>query len=113
MAIPVKLTLLQGQIVTCSGGFKDGSLRIIRNGIGINEQAASELPGIKGIWALRASSDSEHDKYIVLSFVGETRVLSITGEELEETEIAGFQSDEQTLFCGNTLNNQFIQVSAC
>lgn len=28
----------QGQVVTCSGAFKDGSLRIVRNGIGINEQ---------------------------------------------------------------------------
>ena len=26
----------QGQLVTCSGGFKEGSLRIIRNGIGIH-----------------------------------------------------------------------------
>ena len=36
----------QGQVVTCSGAFKDGSLRIIRNGIGINEQAQIELAGI-------------------------------------------------------------------
>ena len=28
----------QGQVVTCSGAFKDGSLRVVRNGIGINEQ---------------------------------------------------------------------------
>jgi len=28
----------QGQLVTCSGAFKDGSLRIIRNGIGLHEQ---------------------------------------------------------------------------
>lgn len=30
----------QGQVVTCSGAFKDGSLRIVRNGIGINEQVS-------------------------------------------------------------------------
>jgi DNA damage-binding protein 1 len=28
----------QNQIVTCSGGYKEGSLRIIRSGIGIEEQ---------------------------------------------------------------------------
>ncbi len=28
----------QGQVVTCSGAYKDGSLRIVRNGIDINEQ---------------------------------------------------------------------------
>ena len=28
----------QGQVVTCSGAYKDGSLRVVQNGIGINEQ---------------------------------------------------------------------------
>jgi DNA damage-binding protein 1 len=28
----------QGQVVTCSWAFKDGSLQVVRNGIGINEQ---------------------------------------------------------------------------
>jgi DNA damage-binding protein 1 len=40
----------QGQVVTCSGAFKDGSLRIVRNGIGINEQVSlyclSELKSV-------------------------------------------------------------------
>ncbi|KAK7289652.1 hypothetical protein RIF29_03457 [Crotalaria pallida] len=31
----------QGLVVTCSGAYKDGSLRIVRNGIGINEQVTS------------------------------------------------------------------------
>ena len=39
----------QGQLVTCSGAYKEGSLRIIRNGIGIHEHASIDLPGIKGI----------------------------------------------------------------
>jgi len=40
--------LLFLQLVTCSGAFKEGSLRIIRNGIGIHEHASIDLPGIKG-----------------------------------------------------------------
>ena len=28
----------QGQVVSCSGAFRDGSLRVVRNGVGINEQ---------------------------------------------------------------------------
>ncbi len=48
-----------------------------------------DLPGIKGIWALKSPTDRDHDKFIVLSFVAETRVLSMTDEELEETEIVG------------------------
>lgn len=38
------------QLVTCSGAYKEGSLRIIRNGIGIHEHASIDLPGIKGKW---------------------------------------------------------------
>jgi len=63
----------QGQVITCLGAFKDGSLRIIRNGIGINEQASIDLPGIKGIWSLKQSSEqSAFDKYLIVSFVGAT-----------------------------------------
>ena len=45
----------QGQVVTCSGTMKDGSLRVVRNGIGINEQAAVELPGIQACASPRAA----------------------------------------------------------
>jgi len=55
------------------GAFKEGSLRIIRNGIGIQEHASIDLQGIKGMWALRASIESNKDNVIVLSFVGQTR----------------------------------------
>ena len=37
------------QIVTCSGHGRDGSLRIVHSGIGINESASIDLPGIKGM----------------------------------------------------------------
>jgi DNA damage-binding protein 1 len=68
----------QGQIVTCSGAYKDGSLRVIRNGIGINEQAQTELAGIKGMWSLRRTFDTEQDTYLVQSFVNESRVLGFS-----------------------------------
>ncbi|OAY75001.1 DNA damage-binding protein 1a [Ananas comosus] len=70
----------QGQVVTCSGAYKDGSLRIVRNGIGINEQ---------------------------------TRILAMNMEdELEETEIEGFNSQTQTLLCQNVVYDQLVQVTA-
>ena len=72
----------QGQVVTCSGGYKDGSLRVVRSGIGINEQATIDLPGIKGIWALRSSFASPFDKYLVQSFIDEIRVLAIEQDGL-------------------------------
>ncbi|KAL1129243.1 hypothetical protein AAG570_013772 [Ranatra chinensis] len=101
----------QGQLVTCSGGFKEGSLRIIRNGIGIQELASIDLPGIKGIWALNVDSQSEHHNTMVLSFVGHTRVLMLSGEEVEETEIPGFLSDQQTMYCGSVDRNTILQIT--
>mmetsp|Transcript_12957 Transcript_12957/g.36428 ORF Transcript_12957/g.36428 Transcript_12957/m.36428 type:complete len:1117 (+) Transcript_12957:258-3608(+) len=102
----------QGQVVTCSGVYKEGSLRIVRNGIGINEQANVDLPGIKGIWSLRASSMDAYDKFLVVTFVGETRVLAMNDEEeLEESEIPGFDAEAQTLYCGNVLHDQVLQVT--
>ncbi|XP_052756442.1 DNA damage-binding protein 1 [Galleria mellonella] len=101
----------QNQLITCSGAFKMGSLRIIRNGIGIQEQASIDLPGIKGMWALTLAPGGTHHDTLVLSFVGQTRVLTLNGEEVEETEIKGFVSDRQTFFTGNVCHDQLIQVT--
>ena len=35
------------QVVTCSGTYAQGSLRIVRNGIGLLEHSAAEMPGIR------------------------------------------------------------------
>lgn len=102
----------QGQMITCSGSFKEGSLRIIRNGIGIQEHACIDLPSIKGMWALKLGKEvTSFDNTLVLAFVGHTRILTLTNEEVEETEITGFLSDQQTFFCGNVDHNQIIQVT--
>ncbi|XP_054261134.1 DNA damage-binding protein 1 [Macrosteles quadrilineatus] len=102
----------QGQLVTCSGAYKEGSLRIIRNGIGIQEHASIDLPGIKGIWALSVGANNKFDNMLVLSFVGHTRVLLLNGEEVEETDISGFLSDQQTFYCANVGENCIVQVTS-
>jgi DNA damage-binding protein 1 len=74
-------------------------------------QASAELQGIKGIWSLRASSTDTFDTFLVVSFISETRILAMNADdELEETEIDGFDSDAQTLFCHNAIYNQLVQV---
>lgn len=101
----------QGQIVTCSGADKDGSLRVIRNGIGINEQATAALPGIKGMWSLRESFTNEHDKYLVQSYVSEIRILAIgDDEEMEEREIPTM-INAKTLYCRNLAGDGWLQVT--
>uniref|UniRef100_A0A674PKQ2 DNA damage-binding protein 1 n=1 Tax=Takifugu rubripes TaxID=31033 RepID=A0A674PKQ2_TAKRU len=99
----------QGQLVTCSGAFKEGSLRIIRNGIGIHEHASIDLPGIKGfvICAGPLSSVESIQKCVFSS-----RVLMLSGEEVEETELPGFVDNQQTFYCGNVAHNQLIQITS-
>ncbi|XP_078488392.1 DNA damage-binding protein 1 [Ciona intestinalis] len=101
----------QGQVVTCSGAFKEGSLRIIRNGIGIQEHASIDLPGIKGLWPLRVSDTSRSYDTLVISFVGHSRILQLTGEEVEETDLPGFDDESQTFHCSNVCHNQLVQIT--
>ena len=77
----------QGQMITCSGVSHCGSLRVVRNGIGITEHASMELRGIKGLFALKRRPTDEHHELLLVSFAAETRVLRMTDDdELEEVE---------------------------
>lgn len=106
----------QSLLATCSGVGKDGSLRLVRNGVGMREFAEVEMPGIKGMWSLRRKFDDEDDVFLVQSFVRETRILGVqsigNGDEMEEEDedgtaalaevtIPGFDSSKSTLFAGN------------
>lgn len=99
----------QNQVVTCSGNFHSGSLRVIRNGIGIHEQASIEMPGIQGVWTLKDSTDT--DAVLALGFVGQTAFLALGGEELEGTEIPGALAQANTLHCGNAAAGHWLQVT--
>uniref|UniRef100_H2YRR9 DNA damage-binding protein 1 n=1 Tax=Ciona savignyi TaxID=51511 RepID=H2YRR9_CIOSA len=101
----------QGQVVACSGAFKEGSLRIIRNGIGIQEHASIDLPGIKGLWPLRVSDTPRSYDTLVISFVGHSRILRLSGEEVEETDLPGFDDESQTFHCSNVCHNQLVQIT--
>jgi DNA damage-binding protein 1 len=78
----------------------------VRSGIGIEDQATVELPGIKALWSVRAPSGTadHYHRYLVLSFAAETRLFVIEGEEMEEAAedtFTGFRTDAATLACGN------------
>eukprot|EP00951_Prasinocladus_malaysianus_P046774 scaffold647929_cov33-Prasinocladus_malaysianus.AAC.2 len=61
---------------------------------------------------LPSSSQDAYDKYLVVTFVGETRVLALNAdEELEEDEIEGFDAAAQTLNCCNVVHDQLVQVT--
>jgi len=116
----------RGQLVTCSGGMKDGSLRIVRNGVGVDEQCAIDLPGIKGMWSLKQTQNSKFDSYLVQSFSTETRVLGFVRDDVamdanddeeDHTTLSDltvsdlFDSSSQTLFCANVKDDWICQVT--
>jgi len=123
----------QSQVVTASGSSKSGSLRLIRNGIGMNEYASVEIPGIQNMWSVRKSFHDKDDAYLVQSFVGETRVLGVANgggagdgmagsdaedesEEvsgtLEEVELLGLNSMVSSLYVGNVEEgDRIIQIT--
>ena len=103
----------QCQVVTASGTGADGSLRVVRKGIGIEEQAVVDLPGITGLWSLRPASSAAHDKYIVQSYAASTRVLALeSDEEMAEVELApGFDLGAPTLVAANMRGDALLQVT--
>ena len=44
-------------VVTCSGGKDDGTLRVVRHGVGLTELAALEMEGVQRVWTLSTSSN--------------------------------------------------------
>jgi DNA damage-binding protein 1 len=84
----------QSQVVTASGSSKSGTLRMIRNGIGMKEYASVELSGIQNMWSLRQSFDDDQDTYLVQSFVGETRVLGVVNNNNNNNSNASSSSME-------------------
>lgn len=103
----------QGQLVTCSGNLKDGSLRIIRNGIGINEHASMELPGIKGVWSLKLGLDQVKDNYLLVTFISDSYLwyCGDDGDFENLTTNDGFDRSARTVLCANVAHHQIIQVT--
>ncbi|CAO3672742.1 unnamed protein product [Umbelopsis vinacea] len=102
----------QAQVITCSGAGSDGSLRIIRNGVGVNIQASLEIVGAKNVLSLRPSYDSGIEDKLVISFIEQTRVLHQMGDELHEIErYSGFTLTRTTLATINTIENHVVQIT--
>lgn len=138
--VPMAGNAEQCQVVTASGSSKSGSIRVIRNGIGMKEYASVELSGIQNMWSLRKNFDDAQDTYLVQSFVGETRVLGVTavdgmddstsgkdpmvdenegeggdednvGGTLEEVVLPGLESNASTLHITNLTGNLILQIT--
>ncbi|SCZ89850.1 BZ3500_MvSof-1268-A1-R1_Chr1-3g01617 [Microbotryum saponariae] len=104
-------------LVTCSGAYKGGSLRVVRQGAGVVEMAGLALENVQRMWAVKNDA-SAYGGLLVMSLFNETQILdpdqSRTGdgdEGIAEVQIPGIRSDVQTLLA-HTSGNHLVQVTA-
>ncbi|KAJ3225471.1 DNA damage-binding protein 1a [Clydaea vesicula] len=106
----------QSQMVACCGGYKSASLKVIGQGLGIDELISmDELTfGSLGMWSLRQSFDSDVDDAIVFSFYEETRMIAYISESIlgEIKNLGDFDYNKCTVNCGNVNFNLIVQVTS-
>ncbi|CAN8270105.1 unnamed protein product [Cochlearia groenlandica] len=102
----------QDQIFACCGVTPEGSLRIIRSGINVEKllKTAPVYQGITGTWTVKMKLTDVYHSFLVLSFVEETRVLSVGLSFTDVTDSVGFQSDVCTLACGLVADGLLVQI---
>lgn len=100
------------QIFACCGVAPEGSLRIIRSGISVEKllRTAPIYQGITGTWTVQMKVMDSYHSFLVLSFVEETRVLSVGLSFTDVTDSIGFQPDVCTLACGLVSDGLLVQI---
>lgn len=104
----------QARIVTGSGAFKDGSLRSVRSGVGLEDQGAlGEIGSISNIFALQSTSSSDRDDTLLVSLINESRVFSFDadGQVEEVEEFKGLCLTDSTLLASNVSGGRLLQVT--
>lgn len=48
----------QSRLITCSGAYKTGSLRVVQRGVGLSEMAALEVPNVQRLWSIPEETDN-------------------------------------------------------
>ena len=104
----------QARIVTGSGAFDDGSLRSIRSGVGLEDQAIlADMKGIFDLFGLRSLESAAAVDILLISLFEGTRVLKFgdNGEIRELHEFLGFSMEQSTLVAANVNDNRIVQVT--
>nr|VDC93381.1 unnamed protein product [Brassica oleracea] len=100
------------QMFACCGVTPEGSLRIIRSGVNVEKllKTAPVYQGITGTWTVKMKPPDVYHSFLVLSFVEETRVLSVGLSFKDVTDSVGFQPDVCTLACGLVADGLLVQI---
>lgn len=106
----------QARIVTGSGAYKDGSLRSVRSGVGLEDLGSIGEMGapVSAIFSIRSSASKEVADTLLVSFVSHTRVFRFSADgEVEEVEVfGGFELGEATLHAGNLPDGRAVQATS-
>ncbi|KAM0713170.1 hypothetical protein Q7P35_000622 [Cladosporium inversicolor] len=106
----------QARIVTGSGAFKDGSLRSVRSGVGLEDLGTIGDMGapVSALFSLRSNASAELADTLVVSFVSNTRIFVFDAEgEVEEVDsFHGFDLTGTTLYAGNLADGRAVQVTS-
>lgn len=77
------------QVVTCSGGYHEGRLHVLRSGAGYQELGQLDLTGICGLWTV-----SFNPMRLAIGFLHQTRMLDA---EFQEVIVPGVLRNETSL----------------
>uniref|UniRef100_K3ZQ29 DNA damage-binding protein 1 n=1 Tax=Setaria italica TaxID=4555 RepID=K3ZQ29_SETIT len=102
----------QDQMFACCGMCPEGSLRVLRNGVNVEKLLRTEAiyQGVTGLWTLRMKITDAYHSFLVLSFVEETRILSVGISFNDISDAVGFQPDVCTLACGLVADGLLVQI---
>lgn len=103
----------QARIVTGSGVYKDGSLRSVRSGVGLEDIGIlAEVQDVRGVFSLKSHGAEKVDA-LVVSFLTETRIFKFDAVgEVEEVEaFEGLSLEDQTLLVVDLANGRRLQVT--
>lgn len=103
----------QARIVAGCGAYRDGSLRSIRSGVGLEDYGIlDEIKNTKGLFTLKSHGSSKVDT-LVASFVMETRVFrfGVDGDIEEVYKFAGMDLGAETLVAVNLPSGNILQVT--
>ncbi|KAI0380135.1 mono-functional DNA-alkylating methyl methanesulfonate N-term-domain-containing protein [Hypomontagnella monticulosa] len=103
----------QARIVTGSGVHKDGSLRSVRSGVGLDDVGVlADMENVRALFSLKSHEAAKTDT-LVVSFLTETRIFTFTpsGDVEEVDKFGGMIFEEQTLLARNLPNGRVLQVT--
>lgn len=105
----------QARIVTGSGAYKDGSLRSVRSGVGLEDQGTIADMGapVSCVFSVKSRPNVELADSLVVGFVSQTRIFQFDGQgDVEEVDdFCGMDLHSPTVYAGNLTDGRLVHVS--